>query len=99
MESKTGYECFFEYYYIRISKIEDYDEFILHLNLIDPIIDRWVREDFFKAYIAIYTAIKSGEVLDVWRTNQDPPSHWIEYDPNEIDSFLARLELMKLANT
>ena len=99
MESKTGYECFFEYYYIQISKIEDYDEFILHLNLIDPIIDRWTREDFFKAYIGISTAIKSGEVLDVGRTNQEPPAHWIEYDPNEIDNFLARLELMKLANT
>ena len=99
MELETGYECFFEYYYIQISKIQDYDEFILHLNLIDPIIDRWVREDFYKAYIAISTAIKSGEVLDVWRTNQDPPPHWIEYDPNEIDSFLARLELMKLTNT
>ena len=98
MELKTGYECFFEYYFIQISKIEDYDEFMRHLNLIDPIIDRWVREDFIKAYIAISTAIKSGEVLDVWRTNQEPPAHWIEYDPNEIDSFLARLELMRLVN-
>lgn len=99
MESKTGYECFFEYYYIQVSKIEDYDEFIRHLDLIDPLNDKWIREDFFKAYIAISTAIRSGEVLDVWRTNQEPPAHWIEYDPNEIDSFLARLELMRLANT
>ena len=97
MESKTGYEGYFEYYFIQISKIEDYDEFILHLNLIDPIIDGWIREDFFKAYIAIST--NKGEVIDVWRTNQKLSDHWIEYDPNEIDSFLARLELMRLANT
>lgn len=40
MELKTGYEYYFEYYFIQVSKIEDYDEFIRHLNLIDPIIDR-----------------------------------------------------------
>ena len=96
MVSETGYEYYFEYYFTQVSKIEDYDEFIRHLNLIDPLNDKWIREDFFKAYIAIAT--KDGEVLDVWRTNQNPLPHWIEYDPNEIDSFLARLELMKLVN-